>query len=89
MAIRRVSIPIKVLNNKQWGDLNSLGDKHEFCAESVKLKNESFSFAGNHRVRLWVAKKNVHWKIPDSAQIVDLSEVAPALPPRRIPRRQR
>jgi hypothetical protein len=67
--------------------LSVLSDQqHMICAEDVRLKTESFSFAGQHRVRLYSFKKNVHWKIPDGIPL-DIAGVAPATPPRRQPNR--
>jgi hypothetical protein len=59
---------------------------HEICCESGKLKNENFSFSGGHRVRLYQFKKNVHWRIPDGAEL-DISNVVPDNARRRNQRR--
>lgn len=77
----RISISIKVVNGEQWGDLNALGLTHEFCGEKVDCKDNSFSFAGGHRVRLYQFKKNVHWKIP-AGQVLDITGVAPQPSPK-------
>jgi hypothetical protein len=78
----RIFVPLKTVGTDRWGQLSVLGDHHLICGEDVKLKDQNFSFAGGHRVRLYSFKKNVHWKIPPGVPI-DISSVAPANPPRR------
>ena len=80
-----VQVPVKVVGTERWGQLNVFGDNHLICAESVKLKDEKFSFAGGHRVRLYSFKKNVHWKVPEGVTL-DISAISPADAPRRIQR---
>jgi hypothetical protein len=58
------------------------GDSHLICGESVRMKDENFSFAGGHRVRVYLFKKNVHWKIPEGVSL-DISSVPAAQAPRR------
>jgi len=83
----RISIPVKTVGTERWGQLSMLGDHHLICAETVKLKDENYSFAGQHRVRLYSFKKNVHWKVPAGVPL-DVTAVAPAAgPPRREQRR--
>lgn len=82
----RVSVPVKTVGSERWGQLSLLGDHHLICAETVKLKDENFSFAGGHRVRLYSFKKNVHWKIPEGVTL-DIAGVTPAAAPRRETRR--
>lgn len=77
-----IRVPIKVVGGDQWGDLNSLGLAHEICGEVVTLRDQNYSFAGGHRVRLYKFKKNVHWKIPRGT-VLDISGVVPAAPPRK------
>ena len=77
-----VGVPIKTVGSERWGQLCSFGDSHLICGETVKLKEEAYSFAGGHRVRLYSFKKNVHWKIPEGIS-VDIAEVSPAAAPRR------
>ena len=79
-----VRVPVKIVGTERWGHLSAFGEGHLICGESVKLKNEKYSFAGGHRVRLYAFKKNVHWRIPEVAAI-DISAVSPAIPPRRLP----
>jgi hypothetical protein len=81
-----VSIPVKIVGNERWGQLCVLGDEHLICAERVRIKDEHFTFAGQHRVRLYSFKKNVNWKIPIGVSL-DVAEVLPATPPRREIRR--
>ena len=61
-----ISIPIKYVNKARWSKLGFFGgNRHEICAESMKVKKGKYSFAGEHRVCLYTVKDNVHWKIPD------------------------
>jgi hypothetical protein len=80
-----VRVPVKVIGTDRWAQLNLLGDAHLICGETVKLKDEKYSFAGQHRVRLYSFKKNVHWKIPEGVSL-DIAAVAPAA---AAPRRNR
>jgi len=77
-----VQVPVRIVNKESWARLSLYGERHEFCGEQIKLKKENFTFAGGHRVRLWVLKKNVHWKIPKGVSL-DISEVNPARLSRR------
>ena len=77
-----LSIPVKVVNGEQWGDLTVYGLSHEVCGERVDPKNQNFSFAGGHRVRLYSFKKNVHWRIP-RGQELNITDVVPEVAPRR------
>ncbi len=83
--VDHLTIPIRIVHKERWGNLSVFGDKHEFCGEDIRQKKD-ISFTGGHRVRLYVAKKNVHWKIPERVEL-DISGVAPARAPRRRPRR--
>ncbi len=78
-----IQVPIKLVGTERWGQLSLLSDTHLICGESVKLKDENFSFAGQHRVRLYIFKKNVHWKIPLEAISLNIASVSPADAPRR------
>lgn len=81
-----VRVPVKTVGTERWGQLNLLSDTHLICGESVKLKENNYSFAGQHRVRLYSFKKNVHWKIPEGISL-DVTGVAPAgAAPRRTQR---
>jgi hypothetical protein len=81
-----VQIPVKVIGTERWGMLSWLGvDTHLVCGESVKLKDEQFSFAGGHRVRLFLFKKNVAFKVPEGVPL-DIAGVPPANAPRRSQR---
>lgn len=77
-----VRVPVKTVGTERWGQLNLLGDSHLICGETIKLKDENFTFAGQHRVRLWAIKKNVNWKIPEGISL-DIASVSPADAPRR------
>ena len=72
-----VRVPVKVVGTERWGQLSLLSDAHLICGETVKLKDEKYSFAGQHRVRLYSFKKNVHWKIPEGVSL-DITAVPPA-----------
>jgi hypothetical protein len=80
-----IRVPVKSLRGERWGHLSALWESHSICGETVHVK-ENYSFAGEHRVRLYTFKKNVHWRIPDSVPL-DISNVAPATAPRRHQRR--
>jgi hypothetical protein len=84
--VRRVTVPIKVVNGEDWAELSALAPSHthHVCAEFGKLADNKLSFAGGHRVRLFHLKKNVHWRIP-TGMTLDISEVpeAPTPPARR------
>jgi hypothetical protein len=81
-----IRVPIKKIGTGHWGQLNMFGDAHLICGESVKLRDEKFTLAGQHRVRLYMFKKNVHWRIPDGLAI-DISAVEPSTAPLRRPQR--
>lgn len=78
--VDHVKIPIKIIRGEKWGDLSSLSLTHRVCGETVH-RYDDFSFAGEHRVRLYGFKKNVHWKTPEGTPL-DVSAVSPQ-PPRR------
>ena len=86
MATESIRIPVKTVNRKPWGQLWLFGDRHEFCGYDIRLREENFSFAGGHRVRLYVARGNVHWRIPEGVPL-DITQVQPENPPRRLLRR--
>lgn len=80
----RICIPVRVINRANWGALSFVSPgSHDICAYNVKLLNEQLTLAGNHRVRVYRFKDNVHWKIPADAQLIDISGVTPAAAPRR------
>lgn len=78
---KHVLVPI---NKDGWGNLSALGITHEIVGETVKLRDDKYSFAGGHRVRLFHFKKNVHWRI--SSAEFDITDVKPATPPRKTQR---
>lgn len=87
MAHRRISFPVKTVQNEDWAHIGVYGERHEFCAEDFRLRDNNFSFADGHRVRVYSAKKNVHWKIPPGIPL-DISQVPEAQsPPRRLPKK--
>ena len=79
-------VPIRRVGAEKWGDLSALSQTHEICGEKVKCVNQNYSFANEHRVRLFKFTKNVHWRIPEGIEL-DISEIAQAEPPRRQTRR--
>ncbi len=82
---KRIQVPVKDVNGVLWGDLTVFGQKHEMVAEYANIKDSGYPFAGQHRVRLTVLKKNVHWKVQDfQSVLVDIS----GIPPQSVPRRQ-
>jgi hypothetical protein len=83
----RVSVPVKVVGRDHWGDLAALAISHEICGEKVVKKDNNFSFAGEHRVRLYRFTKNVHWRIPTEVEL-DITDVTPASPPPRRAQRR-
>ena len=82
---RPYTFPVKKVGTEEWLDLTAYGVSHEFVGETVKCKNENYSFGGNHRVRQYYFKKSVHWKVVQGLE-VDISAVAvseTAVAPRR------
>jgi hypothetical protein len=63
-----ITLSIKVINNEKWADLTVHGESHLICGEKWEQRSD-MSFAGQHRVRLFRFKKNVHWKIPDGTDL--------------------
>lgn len=81
----KVSVPIRKVGSTQWGDLSAFASTHEFVGEKVEKINDNFSFAGQHRVRLYRFRKTVHWLIPHSVRL-DISDVElPTTKPARRP----
>jgi hypothetical protein len=84
---KTVKVPIKTVGTEEWAQLSVFGRDHVVCAEDYWIKDENYTFAGQHRVRLLSLKKNVHWKIPAGTPL-DVAGVPPAsAPPRRQPNR--
>jgi hypothetical protein len=84
---KTVKVPIKTVGTEEWAQLCVFGKDHIVCAEDYRLKDQNYTFAGQHRVRLLSLKKNVHWKIP-AGTYLDVTEVpAAGAPPRRQPTR--
>jgi hypothetical protein len=84
---KRITVPIKTVGNDEWAQLSMFGQNHLICAEDFKVKDQNYTFAGQHRTRLLSLKKNVHWKIP-AGTVLDVTGVPPAgAPPRREPGR--
>jgi hypothetical protein len=81
-----IRVPVKVVGADRWGQLSMFGEHHLICGEDVRVKDQNYTFAGGHRVRLYSFKKNVHWKIPAGIQL-NVEGVPPATQPRREQRR--
>jgi hypothetical protein len=88
MAADHVRIPVRMVNGVKWGNLSAISDTHEVVGEKVTKVEENFTFSGQHRVRLYRFRKNVHWRIPAGVAMFDISAVSVSDPPRR-PQRQR
>lgn len=78
----RISIPVREHGSDKWAALTMMGESHDICGEKVKCIEQNFSFLGQHRVRLYRFKKNVHWRLPKGIQL-DIAAVPPAGVPRR------
>jgi hypothetical protein len=78
----QVLVPTKVIDGVRWAELSLVAEHHLICGEIVKKKDENFTIAGQHRVRLYSFKKNVHWR-PAGGISLDVAAVPPANPPRR------
>jgi hypothetical protein len=83
----RVSIPIRLHKNQKWGWLSAICPDHEIVGYDFKLVDAQYSFLGDHRVRLYKVKGNVHFKIPTGARF-DISAVPAAAPQQRPPARR-
>jgi hypothetical protein len=83
--VDHIPVPIKTVGKDRWGQLCLIADTFLICGESVDLRDQKFSFAGNHRLRLYRFRKSVNFKIPDGIAL-DIAEVLPASAPRRTQR---
>ena len=70
----RISVTLKTVGRRKWGDLSVIATSHDICGETVKEIDSKYNFAGGHRVRLYRFKKNVHWLIPEGVEL-DISGV--------------
>lgn len=77
-----MSVPVRLVGGKKWGDLSVFGEHHEVCGERVKERDAKFSFAGGHRLRLYSFRKTVHFRIMDGMN-VDISGIDQEGPPPR------
>jgi len=84
---RTLSFPVKQIGADEWLDLTAHGLSHDFVGERVNQRQD-MSFAGGHRVRCYVFKKNVHWKLPAQGVVVDIADVAPVDAQQREPSRR-
>lgn len=79
----RVRVPVRQVGKDKWGHLSAVySGSHYICGEEAKKVNHNYSFVGQHRVRLYRFKKNVHWKLPSGVEL-EISSVPAANPPRR------
>ena len=86
MTDSSIVVPIRVYNGEKWGALSYIkgGRILEVVAEQFEHKKDNFSLFGQHRVRLYKLKANIHFKIPTEAVTLDISGVPAAVqPPRR------
>jgi len=79
----RIRVPIRIVNGQKWGHLGAFCTNHEVCADDFRLKDNKFSFANGHRVRLYKVSGTVHFKVPAGTKL-DITDVTP----RELPRRQ-
>ena len=72
---KMIPVPVKTIGTENWGRLNHFGRSHIIVAEDFDLKDANFSFAGQHRVRRYKVKGNVHWQIPTGGKLYNISAV--------------
>jgi hypothetical protein len=79
----RIAVPIRIYNGEKWGALTYIacGRPLEVVAEQFEQKKENFSLFGQHRVRLFKLKANIHFKLPADAVTLDISGVPAAVQP--------
>lgn len=75
-----IRFQVKKGREGKWADLGSLGRVHEIIGENFTKKDENYSFIGNHRVRRYKVKDNVHVRIPEGTAL-DISGVTPRQQP--------
>lgn len=75
MSSKWLSFPVKKVGKDEWLDLTAHGLSHEFCTEDFRRKPD-YSFGGNHRVRHFYFKKNVHWLCP-TGTVLNIEDVPP------------
>lgn len=79
-------VPIREVNGDSWGSLAMIADAWEIVGERVNSKGD-LSFADGHRVRHYVFRKNVHFKIT-ATMTLNISDVPAAEAPKGAPRRR-
>lgn len=80
-----IKVPIVLNGTEKWGALSHLTTGAiDVVAESGGIHSEKFTFKGQHRVRLYRLKKNVHFKVPLGTEL-NIAAVPPAA---QAPRRQ-
>jgi hypothetical protein len=82
----KIVVPIRMYNGEKWGALTYIacGRPLEVVAEQFEQKKDNFSLFGQHRVRLFKLKANIHFKLPPDAVTLDISNVpASTQPPTR------
>ena len=78
----KTCVPVKMFGGDRWGWLSVFGHTHYIVSEErPKETKDEVSLSGNHKVRAWRFKKNVHWR-PAGTEL-EISSVAEAGPPPR------
>lgn len=73
-------VPLRTHGKERWGALDGWGNHVvEVVAERFELKNDSYTFLGGHRVRLYKLYNNMHFKAPPAT--LDIRNVQPAQAP--------
>lgn len=88
---KSISVSLRKHDKKRWGALQYFGNVHLVCAEKLVLKDQSYSFLGGHRVRLYKLTGNVNWTCADAADFEDagLSIDISAVPVQKAPARRK
>jgi hypothetical protein len=81
----RFEFPLRDVAGREWCSLDFMGIKKlEIVSYIANLRNNNFTFAGNHQHRLTVVEKGIHICFPGGqGDVVDISAVAPARAPKR------
>lgn len=70
-----VPVPVRTIHGENWGHLGHFADVHEIIGYDFRLKKQNFTVRGNHRVRLYKVKGNVHWKIPPGPKLYSIKDI--------------
>ena len=75
--------PLREVNGKKWCSLANMGiHRIDVVAYDFAVQNK-FTFAGGHRHRHAVVRKDIHILFPEEDLKVDIAAVRPSTPPRR------